>query len=138
MHSLQLRRAALPLVGEARRLGLVLRCERNRACRSRSKLVRLKYGPDATTADFEWSRGYVAGTGATIKRTSAFRAVPESGGLIRARFNPFLNHGFSVGQRLLVRCPVGSAARQLGDFSDECLIVLAPVQNDFVTYVIRH
>jgi hypothetical protein len=44
----------------------------------------------------------------------------------------FLNHRFHVRQSFLVRGPISRTTRQFRYFGDECLIVLAPIDDYFI------
>ena len=52
-----------------------------------------------------------------------------------AVFNPFLNYDFDVGQGFLNRQAVGSASRQFRHLRDKGVVLLAPMENDFI---LRH
>jgi hypothetical protein len=52
-------------------------------------------------------------------------------------FDPFLDHDLDVGEGLSIRIPVSGAAGQLGNLSDERLVFVALVENNFVSRL-RH
>lgn len=47
--------------------------------------------------------------------------------------NPFLGNNYNILESFLVSCSVGSTSRQFRHLGNECLIFLAPVNNDFVS-----
>ena len=49
-----------------------------------------------------------------------------------SRLDPLLDHDLDIGNRLLSGRPVGGASGEFRDFSDERLIFVAPVENNFV------
>jgi len=47
--------------------------------------------------------------------------------------DPFVDDDFDVGQGFAVGLPVSGATGKFGHFGDECLIFLAPVNDDFIS-----
>jgi hypothetical protein len=53
--------------------------------------------------------------------------------------DPLVDHDLDVGNRLLVASPISSAAGELRDLGDVCVVLIAPVEDNLVAVLtLRH